>query len=84
MTSVPRGPSVPRYRPRSASLEALLPRHYEFVYELVTHPDVSWRWRYRGEVPSFEQVIRQLWDGVVVQRLIINRPTGPLCGSVRR
>lgn len=38
-----------------------------FLYTLATHPEVSYRWRYRGNPPPPERFAADLWGRVLVQ-----------------
>ncbi|MEU7903366.1 GNAT family protein [Actinoplanes sp. NPDC049118] len=38
-----------------------------FLYTLATHPEVSYRWRYRGNPPPPERFAADLWGNVLVQ-----------------
>jgi RimJ/RimL family protein N-acetyltransferase len=61
-------------------LRPVLPNDVEYLYRLSVHPDVTWRWRYRGQSISFDQFAQQLWAGTlvhfVVERIEGNQPIG--------
>ena len=38
-----------------------------YLYGLAVDPDIGFRWRYRGSVPSFERFSSEFWTSVVVQ-----------------
>ena len=65
---------------RRLRLRPVMPRDHDYLYRLSTHPDVTWRWRYRGESIPFEQFVQQLWGGTlvhfVVERIEGNQPIG--------
>lgn len=66
--------------PRLCSLEPLLPRHAEFVYSILTDMETAWRWRYRGDTPSWDTVSSQMWAGVAVQKLVVAKRTREMAG----
>jgi RimJ/RimL family protein N-acetyltransferase/acyl carrier protein len=61
-----------RFSLRKARLEPLLPRHYDFVYAILSDDEVAWRWRFGGIVPSPEVAMARMWEGVAVQKLVVN------------
>jgi RimJ/RimL family protein N-acetyltransferase len=69
-------------RARRAMLVPLGPEHYDFVYGIVASPDMAWRWRYRGAVPSSEQFSASLWQGVTAQFLVVSKVPKQMAGMV--
>jgi acyl carrier protein/RimJ/RimL family protein N-acetyltransferase len=63
-------------------LAPVLPPAVPFLYNLAISPDVGYRWRYRGSVPSYQQFEQELWQGMLVQFLVesiqTNQPAGHL------
>ena len=56
------------------------PSDYDEIYRWSTDRRTSGLWRYRGGTPSPDTVLRQLWEGVLVQYCVTtahsNRPFG--------
>ncbi|SNQ50638.1 Acetyltransferase, ribosomal protein N-acetylase [Frankia canadensis] len=73
-------PPAPRFAGRFLRLLPVLPASTPFLYELAVTPEVGFRWRYRGSVPSYPQFEQELWQGVLTQFLIesidAGRPIG--------
>lgn len=67
---------------RRAALEPLRPSAYDFVYAIVCDANVGARSRYRGLVPSYDQMVSQLWDGVLAQYLVVDRTSQKMAGVV--
>ncbi|WP_163549213.1 phosphopantetheine-binding protein [Candidatus Frankia nodulisporulans] len=61
---------------RFLRLMPVLPSSTPFLYELAVTPDVGFRWRYRGSVPSYPQFEQELWQGVLTQFVIESVETG--------
>jgi acyl carrier protein/RimJ/RimL family protein N-acetyltransferase len=61
-------------------LRELVPSDYPFLYRLSASPEGMFRWRYRGPQPGFEEFVRSLRTGVLVQFVIAaldsNTPVG--------
>ncbi|MEV0719582.1 GNAT family protein [Asanoa sp. NPDC050611] len=53
-----------------------------FLYTLATHPDVSYRWRYRGNPPPPERFAADLWGRVLVQLVARTTAEGAPAGLV--
>jgi RimJ/RimL family protein N-acetyltransferase len=70
---------VTSYSTRVA-LRPLLPSDFNFVYELAVSLDAGRTWKFRGTTPSPDVVMRQLYDGVVLQQLIVMRLSGEPVG----
>ncbi|CAO5191034.1 Acetyltransferase [Frankia sp. AiPs1] len=69
-------PPPPRLAGRYLRLMPVLPSSTPFLYELAVTPDVGFRWRYRGSVPSYPQFEQELWQGVLTQFLIESVESG--------
>lgn len=54
----------------------------EALYGLSTDPAISFRWRYRGAVPSYESFEAGLWQGVLAQFAVVDSREGDLAGHV--
>jgi RimJ/RimL family protein N-acetyltransferase len=54
-------------------LRPVLTRDYEYLYYLCVAGENGHRWRYRGATPSPDQFVRQLWDGVLAQYMVVPR-----------
>ena len=54
-------------------LRPLYPNDYGFLYAISVSPDTAFHWRFRGMQPSFDDFIRTLNQGVLVQYVITNR-----------
>ncbi|WP_242425167.1 acyl carrier protein, partial [Frankia sp. EI5c] len=63
-------------------LTPIPPSAVSFLYSLATSPDVGFRWRYRGSMPSYQQFEQELWQGMLIQFLAesiqTNEPAGHL------
>lgn len=70
------------FKQRLSELQPLLPRHAEFVYATMTNLDTAWRWRFRGDTPSWDTLAAHLWDGVAVQQLVVAKQTQEMAGIV--
>jgi RimJ/RimL family protein N-acetyltransferase len=67
---------------RHVRLRPILPSDYEYLYELETNEQITWRWRFRGTTPSPEQFAQMLWEGVLVQFIVEHRETRQRIGRV--
>ena len=63
-------------------LRPVLPQAVPFLYELAIMPDVGFRWRYRGAVPSYEKFEADLWQGILIQFVVESLDTGQPAGHV--
>ncbi|MCK9899643.1 GNAT family N-acetyltransferase [Frankia sp. Cpl3] len=72
----------PQRAGRFFRLAPVLPPAHPFLYELAVSPDVGFRWRYRGSVPSYAQFEQELWPGMIVQFLVESLQTGEPAGNV--
>ncbi len=68
---------------RHVRLRPVLPTDNEYLYALATHPEVTWRWRYRGQSISYEQFVQQLWAGTLVHFVVERRENGQRIGYVQ-
>ena len=68
---------------RRTRLRAVLPSDYEYLYMLVTHPEVAWRWRNRGNAISFDAFVQQLWAGTLVHFVIERKENDQRLGYVQ-
>jgi RimJ/RimL family protein N-acetyltransferase/acyl carrier protein len=66
----------PRFAGRFLRLMPVLPASTPFLYELAVTPEIGFRWRYRGSVPSYPQFEQELWQGVLTQFVIESIETG--------
>ena len=63
-------------------LRSVLPSDYEYLYRLVTRPEVGYRWRTQGSTPNPAAFPETLWRDVLVQFLAEDRATGAPVGLV--
>jgi RimJ/RimL family protein N-acetyltransferase/acyl carrier protein len=63
-------------------LVPVLPPSVPFLYGLSTNPEVGFRWRYRGAVPSPQQFEQDLWQGVLAQFVVESIQTSQAAGHV--
>ena len=68
---------------RRTRLRAVLPSDYEYLYMLMTHPEVAWRWRNRGIAISFDAFVQQLWAGTLVHFVIERKENDQRLGYVQ-
>jgi hypothetical protein len=53
---------------RRSRLVALLPAHYPAIYQLAVQENVAaFRWRHRGNIPSYEAFVQSLYSSVLIQ-----------------
>ncbi|MCM3886336.1 acetyltransferase [Frankia sp. R82] len=69
-------PPAPCLAGRFLRLMPVLPSSTPFLYELAVTPEVGFRWRYRGSVPSYPQFEQELWQGVLAQFVIESIESG--------
>jgi RimJ/RimL family protein N-acetyltransferase len=55
---------------RRVRLRAVKTEDLDFLYALNTRPELGFRWRHGGEIPSPENFVAELWRGVFVQFVI--------------
>lgn len=70
----PADPLAPVLSGHGLRLDPVTPADTDFLYTLAVAPETSYRWRYRGVPPSFEQFAADLWKQVLVQ--LVARPAG--------
>ncbi|OAA18426.1 acetyltransferase, ribosomal protein N-acetylase [Frankia sp. EI5c] len=63
-------------------LAPVLPQSVPFLYDLAISPDVGFRWRYRGSMPSYQHFEQELWQGILVQFLVESVQTGQPAGHL--
>ena len=72
----------PRLAGQFFRLVPVLPQAASFLYGLAVSPDVGFRWRYRGSVPSLAQFEHDMWQGILAQFLVESIETGQPAGHV--
>jgi RimJ/RimL family protein N-acetyltransferase len=60
-----------------------MPADHEYLYALATHPEVTWRWRYRGEAVGYDAFVQQLWAGTLAHFVVERRVNGQKLGYVQ-
>lgn len=65
---------------RSLSLEPIATGDLPFLYRIAIDENASFRWRYRGTVPSYEQFVSSLNAGVYTQFVVMRRHTATPIG----
>ncbi len=63
-------------------MRAVRPEDYPFIYSLETHPDVISRWRHQGSTPSPDQATRTMWEGQLLNLLVLSQRSGAPIGVV--
>lgn len=63
-------------------LVPVLPPALPFLYSLCLDPEVGFRWRYHGAVPSHQQFEQDLWQGVLTQFVVESVQTKEPAGHV--
>lgn len=63
-------------------LVPVLPPAVPFLYSLAVSPEVGFRWRYRGSVPSYQNFEQDLWQGMLVNLLVESIETSQPAGNV--
>ena len=61
------GPSL---RGRRFALEPFTPDHHRALYQLITHEQINFRWRFRGAIPPYELFLQNLNAGVLQQFVV--------------
>jgi len=77
----PPDPLAPVLAGHGLRLDPVTPEDTDFLYTLAVAPETSYRWRYRGVPPSFEQFAADLWKQVLVQ-LVARRNGGERVGHL--
>ena len=67
MSATTRPVAAPVTTGRWVGLRHVRPDDVPTLYEMVGRPDVGFRWRFRGQTPSYEEFHRSLWSGVTAQ-----------------
>lgn len=68
---------------RRVQIRPVYPSDHEYVYALANTPEIAPRWRYRGETPSFETFVRELWQGTLAHFIIERKVNGQALGYVQ-
>lgn len=55
---------------RRFALSPLIPQHHRALYELSVSEENSFRWRYRGAIPTFDTFEKSLYTGALCQFVI--------------
>ena len=63
----------PRFDARWVSLRPVQDADLPFLYSLATDPEISFRWRHRGEAPSYAAFVESLGRGANTQFVICTR-----------
>ncbi len=61
----------------------MYPTDTDYLYQLATHPEITWRWRYRGQSISYETFQQQLWAGTLVHFVVERKDGGQRIGYVQ-
>ena len=64
---------IPSLKGQWVELRPLLPPDYQFLYQLAVDPEYAYRWRFRANLPSYEEFLHLLHQGVLVQYLVTKR-----------
>jgi RimJ/RimL family protein N-acetyltransferase len=64
-------------------LRPVLPSDHEFLYALAIHPEMTFRWRYRGAAVSYETFLQHLWGGTLVHFVVERKDGGQRIGYVQ-
>ncbi|MGH9044284.1 MAG: GNAT family N-acetyltransferase, partial [Acidimicrobiales bacterium] len=68
--AAPEPPSVPSLVGRWVHLRPVVPADYPGLYAMATSPGQGYRWRFRGGLPSFDDFVRTIGQGVFLQYLV--------------
>jgi RimJ/RimL family protein N-acetyltransferase len=63
-------PTPPRLTGRRVHLRPIVEADYGFLFALETDEEMGYRWRHRGETPSPEVFVRDLWMNALVQFVV--------------
>ena len=55
---------------RRIRLREIRPTDYAFLYERALRPEESYRWRFRGQQPGYEEFVQSLTAGVLLQYIV--------------
>ena len=75
------GLSGPAERAR-VRLAPVTPNDHRYLYELATSSELSYRWRYRNQVPRYEAFVQQLDVDVLAQFVVRHLPDDAPVGHV--
>jgi len=73
---------APRLEGRHVRLRPVMPEDYEALFLLATRPDVTFRWRTRGNVPSPAAFADALFRDTLVNFVVEPRGGGPIIGHM--
>jgi len=68
----------PRLVGRWVTLRPLRTSDMPFFFELMHDERIGFRWRFRGQTPSFEAFTASMWQGVTAQFVIEDKKGAPL------
>jgi RimJ/RimL family protein N-acetyltransferase len=68
---------------RRVRLRPVTPADHEYLYALATHPDMTFRWRYRGAAVSYDSFLRDLWGNTLVHFVVERVDGGQRIGYVQ-
>lgn len=69
-------------RSRTATLRTITPSDLPLLYDSAIDPRFSWRWRYRGYTPSFQEFSSGLWANANAQFLVVRQADDAVIGHV--
>ncbi|HVQ96326.1 MAG TPA: phosphopantetheine-binding protein [Mycobacteriales bacterium] len=75
-------PMAPVLRTAVFELTSVLPGDLQFLHDLATAEQTSFRWRYRGAPPPLERFAENLWQQVLVQYVARRRDDGEPVGHL--
>jgi hypothetical protein len=75
-------PNLPSLEGRHVYLRPVQPGDYGTLQALETRGEAALRWRYRGQTPSPEQWLGNLWNGVLAQFLVVSRDSNAPVGFI--
>lgn len=64
------------------TLVPLTPDFYQFITRMLLEAPHLHLWRYRGRTPSPDEIVRDLWNGVLAQFVVVSADTGRPVGLV--
>lgn len=81
-SGVPVDVPAPHLEGRHVRLRPVTPEDYEALFLMATDPEVTFRWRARGNVPSPSDFAAGLWGDSLVNFVVEPREGGALLGHV--
>ena len=63
-------------------LRPIVPSDYLRLFAIATDPRVSYRWRFRGASPSFEEFVGSLTDRTLVHYVVVSKHNEEIVGLV--